>query len=133
MTRGQMGRHWSIQAAEAWGASEEALEFVAGKTGKEQSEREERRRARMRPQLRDEDKVALEAAGRTDLKEAMETVTGVLEDVYVAIGVRLGLSGRKIWSGRETSKHTWQPPIGRTESDTWNLRARALRSRRAPP
>ena len=90
MTRGQTGRHWSIQAAEAWGASEEALEFVAGKTGKEQSEREERRRARMRPQLRDEDKVALEAAGRTDLKEAMETVTGVLEDVYVAIGGAVG-------------------------------------------
>ena len=86
VTRGQMGRHWSIQAAEAWGASEEALAFVAGKTGKEQAEREDRRRARMRPQLREEDRVALEAAGRTDLKEAMETVTGVLEDVYVAIG-----------------------------------------------
>ena len=49
MTRGQIGRHWSIQAAEAWGASDEALAFVTGRAGKEQAEREEERRARMKP------------------------------------------------------------------------------------
>ena len=85
-----MGRNWSIQAAEAWGASEEALAFVTGKVGKEQAEREEERRARMKPQFRIVDKVALEAAGRSDLKEAMETVTGVMEGVYEAIGGAVG-------------------------------------------
>ena len=90
VTRGQ-GRVWSIQNAELWGASEEALEFVAGQVGEEQAEREDDRRRRMRPVLSDGDRKALEEAGNAgSLKEAMEKVTGVFEGAYEAMGGAVG-------------------------------------------
>ena len=90
MTRGQ-GRVWSIQSAEMWGASEEALAFVTGRVGGEQAEREDERRRRMRPVLSEEDRKALEEAGEAPtLRAAMEKVTGVFAGTYEAMGQAVG-------------------------------------------
>ena len=90
MTRGQ-GRVWSIQNAELWGASEEAVAFVAGQVGQEQADREDDRRKRMKPELLESDRKALEEAGKAgSLGEAVEKITGVFEGTYRAIGGAVG-------------------------------------------
>ena len=82
---------WSIQSAELWGASEEALEFVAGQAGQDQVEREDERRRRMRPVLSDEDRGKLDAAGEArTMKEAVGLVTEVIAGAYVAMGEAVG-------------------------------------------
>ena len=81
------GRNWTVQAAELWGASEEAMEFVKEKAGKEQVEKEEERRRRMRPELTEKERKDLERAGKAKtVGEAVELMTGVIEGVVGKIG-----------------------------------------------
>ena len=88
--RGQ-GRNWSIQNAELWGASDEALEFVAGKVGEEQAKREDERRKKMRPELPEGDRKRLEEAGKAaSIGEAVGLMAGVFEGAYAAMGEAVG-------------------------------------------
>ena len=89
-TRGQ-GRVWSIQNAELWGASEEAMAFVSGNVGEVQLERVEERRRKMHPELGEADRKKLEEAGKAEsIGEAVDKIKGVIEGAYVAIGEAVG-------------------------------------------
>ena len=73
-----------------WGVSEEALEFVKGKAGQDQVEREEARR-RMQPVLTDRDRKQLEEAGKAEtVGEAVDIMTGVIAGVVDKIGSAVG-------------------------------------------